>query len=220
MAKLDALKLKLAAAKAALSEKLDKIAFIKRYREKTAPQVVAAKPASSSSGSLGAIYREGGVGTRLQVILFFLFAAVAVAATVNTGRKMWKRVSSSESHEEFKKDYSAGLVEMNTKIVENANLISLGKFTSNVYSEGRSKFMAVDIWIRVSDPATADYANKNDLIINDRVIDALQQISRENVDPLSAEGKVILKSRIQESINKSLAKGTAEDVLFQNMVVQ
>jgi len=219
MAKLDALKLKLAATKAALSEKLDKIAFIKRWREKSAASTGTSSPSSSSS--LGAIYREGGVGTRLQVILFFVFAVAALAATVHTGRKMWKRVSSSAGHEELKKDYSVGLAEMNAKVVENANLISLGKFTTNLQStEGSSKFMAVDIWIRVSDPATADYATKNDLIINDRVVDALQHFSRESADPLTAEGKNTLKSRIQESINKSLPKGTAEDVLFQNMVVQ
>lgn len=220
MAKLDALKEKIATLRAGLLAKLDKIAFIKKLREKQA-QAAQSSSVAPSSSSLGTIYRDGGVATRLQVILVYMLAIAAIGFTVHAGRKVLKRVSSSKAHEELKKDYSTGLSEMNAKVVENANLISLGKFTSNVNSaDGKVRLIAVDVWVRVSDPHTADFAQKNETILHDKIVEALELVAQENVDPLTVEGKNILKSRMMESLNHAFPKGKAEDILFQNLVVE
>lgn len=221
MAKLDALKEKLNTLRAGITEKLDKIAFIKKLRERKNQQPKSAESSPGSSYSLGSIYREGGTGTRLQVITVYILAVAAMAATFHVGSKMLRRLKSSEQHEQLRKDYSSGLAEMSQKIVENANLISLGKFTSSAYNgEGKTSMMAVDIWIRVSDPDTADFAQKNEAVMHDRIVDALDVAYREKIAPLTDDGKNAAKSRIMEALNEVLPNGKVEDVLFENLVVQ
>lgn len=80
--------------------------------------------------------------------------------------------------------------------------------------------LSVDIWLRVSDPEAADFATKNEAVIYDRVVDALDQIYRARIDLLNEQGKIEAKSRMLESMNKAFPKGRAEDVLFQNLVIQ
>ncbi len=83
MSKLNALKEKLSGLQAKLSEKADKIAFFRKWREKKAAASVTAGDKAQASGdpaSLGAIYREGSTLTRAQVILFFVFLVISVVS--------------------------------------------------------------------------------------------------------------------------------------------
>lgn len=214
MAKMDALKEKMTQARAGLAEKMDKIAFIRKWREQRTVKGPGATP-----HSMGDIYRGGGVITRLQVILVYVFAIAALASTVYAVRKMMARFATKEA--KIEKEYSHGLGDLANKAVEKANLVSLGKFTAGAYTEGKAKsLMVVDVWIRVSDPDTAAYAQSHETVIYDRVVEALNEAYQEKIDPLTEEGATITKSKVQESINHAMPKGRVEEIFFQNLVIQ
>jgi len=217
MSKLDALKEKLNASRAGLAEKLDKITLFRKWREKKEP--AQSRPASSYS--LGAIYRNGNTLTRIQVIIVYFLFIGALAATFQAGRKMFTRMGSGTEHQKLKEDTSRGFAEMAQKVVENANLISLGKFTTRAYTKDSGvKMMAVDIWVRVSDPKTAEFVQKNETILQDKITEAMGEMFTQEVDPLSISGKNTAKDQIQESMNKALPDGKVEEVFFQNLIVQ
>jgi hypothetical protein len=218
MAKLDAVKEKLSQVQASVSEKLDKIALFKKWREGRKQRAQAA----AADVSLGAIYRQGGVATRLQVITFYVLLLACLATTVLAGRKFFLRLAqSSKENEKLKEEYSHGLEELSQRVVEKANLVSVGKFTANAYSPGKAGgLMAVDVWLRMSEPSAADFAQKNDTVIYDGVVSGFNRAYRDELNPLEAEGAAAIKAMVLEEVNKSLPKGKAEEVFFQNLVVQ
>lgn len=217
MSKLAGLKDKVSQLKTQLSEKLDSIALVKRWREgQTTKATQGPDPLS-----IGSIYRDGGVGTRLQVLLMFTFALGSVAATAYVGQKMWKRLRTSKAHEELKKDYSHGLEELSNRVKEHASMVSLGKFTVNsVGPRGEDVMLSLDIWLKVSDAETAAFVQKNDTLVNDRVTDALDAARSKKFDALTPEGKDRIKGVIIEHLTPTLPKGKVEEVYFHNLMVQ
>lgn len=216
MAKLDALKDKISKAQTSVSDKLDKIALFKKWKEKRGQ-----KAAAPASYSLGSIYREGSTGTRLQVIVIYALALAALFFTFQSGRRIFARLGKSVENEKLKADYSHGLEELSQKVVEKASLISMGKFTTNVYQPGKSGgFLVVDVWLRVSDPSAAEFAQKNETMVYDAIVSAFSQAYKDEVNPLTDEGNEAMKGRVIESVNKLMQHGKAEEVFFQNMIVQ
>ncbi len=218
MAKLDAIKEKWATIKAGLNEKLDKITFIQKWRQaKATPTTASALPPLS----LGSIYRKGGLGTRLQVFLFYFLAAGALGSTIFASVKIFQRLGKDSEHEKISQEYTHGFGELSQKVIENASLISIGKFTVNVYNTAnKRKYMAVDIWVRTSDPTAADFAQKHEDLFYDRVVEAFNNAHLQQVDPLTEEGKATAKNLIIESLNAVIPHGKVEEVFFQNLVVQ
>jgi hypothetical protein len=224
MSKLDAIKNKLAAIREKALEKVDKIAFIKKWLEKKAPSPspnAPEKKKAPEAHSLGEIYRQGGTGTRLQVLLVFTFGLAALIATGLAIKKMASRFRSSVEHEKIKKDYAKEFEDFSKRVQTNASVISIGSLTINAYvGEGKSSLMSLDLWARMSDPQAADFAQKNDLILHDKALDALNDLFLEKVNLLSEQGKVTARNRIIEKINRVLPKGKVEEVFFHNLVAQ
>jgi hypothetical protein len=224
MSKLDAVKQKIEALKASLNEKLDKIAFLKKFRSKhaSAPSdSQAGNKAKSPSIGLASIYREGSTATRLQVILVYALFIGALIATGIASKSFFQRIRHSAEHEQVGKDMSHGLEVMHEKVIEKANMVYLNKFTVNVFAGGKSgRLMAVDIWIRVSEPDTAQFVQKNETMIYDRITDSFQNIYRSQIDILKESGKEEAKKIILDSINKTVPKGKADEIFFENLVVQ
>lgn len=216
MSKLDAIKEKLAGLRGTVLEKADKIAFLKKWREKSAPS-----PSSPNTYSLGTIYRQGGTGTRLQVILVFVFAAASLTATGLAAKKMMSRFKSSVEHEKLKKDYAKEFEEFSKRVQSNAAVISVGRLTISAYvGEGKTALMNLDLWARMSDPQAADFAQKNDLILHDKALDALNELEREKVSLLTEHGKELARERLKEKLNRAMPKGKVEEVFFHNLVAQ
>lgn len=242
MSKLDGIKQKISGLKINLAQKVEKIPFLKRIKgpilgstadgtHGAPPNAGASDPISAgSAGSqkqkrtepgLTTIYREGSTLTRLQVILVYALFLGALFATAVAGKKFFQRLKKSDAHEQLKHDMSHGLEEIKEKVVERANLVSVGKFTVNVYAGGRpGRMMAVDIWLRMSDPESAGFAQKNEAVIYDRITDTLQEIYNQQIDLLEENGKLEAKQKILDSINKALPKGKAEEIFFENLIVQ
>jgi flagellar basal body-associated protein FliL len=217
MAKLDALKEKISQTKANVSDKLDKIALFKKWKEERAQK----KTKAPADLSLHEIYRYGGTSTRLQVILFYLLAIATLVSTGLAGKKIFARLGASKENEKLKTEYSHGLEEMASRVVEKANLVSMGKFTANAYRPGKKGgLMAVDIWLRMSDPEAASFAEKNEDIIYDGIVNGLSLGYENKADPLTPEGSGALKKFIMENLNDRIHDGKVEEVLFQNLVVQ
>jgi flagellar basal body-associated protein FliL len=215
MPKLDALKEKAALFRQSLSEKVDKIAFLRKWKESKAA------PAAASPYSLGQIYRQGGTATRLQVVFVYVLAIAAIASTLHAGRRIFSQLGTSAEHEKLKQEYAKGFAEISQRVTDKASIVSLGKFTTSAYSEpGRKRMMGVDVWLRVSDPDTAEFVQKNEAILHDRLLDSLNQVYLEKIDILTEKGKVAAKSRIQENLNKALPKGSVEDIFFHNLVMR
>lgn len=199
-----------------MSDKLDKIALFKKWKEKRAQ-----KAAGPASYSLGTIYREGSTGTRFQVIVICALAIAALFFTFQSGRKIFARLGKSVENEKLKADYSHGLEELAQKVVEKATLVSMGKFTTNVYQPGKSGgFLVVDVWLRVSDPIAAEFAQKNETMVYDGIVDAFSQAYKDQINPLTDEGNEAMKGRVIEAVNKLMPHGKTEEVFFQNMIVQ
>lgn len=215
MSKLDSLKEKISALREQLRAKADKIAFIRKWRE------MASATAVPSAHSLREIYRHGGTGTRIQVLLVFLFGFAALGSTGLAISKVMARFKSSVEHEKLKKDYAKEFEEFSKRVQSNAAVISIGRVTVNAYSSsGSPKFMSVDLWARMSDPAAAEFAQKNDLIFHDKAIEALEEIRMEKVSLLDEQGKTLARKRIREKLNRAMPKGNVEEVFFHNLVAQ
>lgn len=214
MSRLDAIKEKLASVRTKVLEKTDKIAFLKKWKEKT-PEKAA------SPHSLGEIYRHGGTGTRFQVLLVFVFLSAALAATGFAVRKMLSRFRSSVEHEKLKKDYAREFEEFSRRVQTKAGVISIGRLTINAYfGQGKSGLMSLDLWARMSDPQAADFAQKNDLILHDKAIEALNELEREKVSLLTEDGKTTARALLLEKLNRAIPKGKVEEVYFHNLIAQ
>ena len=223
MLNLNALKDKLGGLKAKLAEKTDKIAFLKNWRERRAtkqPSGAAGKP--SDPHSLNAIYREGTTGTRLQVIAFYLFILVALVSAGSLAKKIAVKLRFSTEHEKLKQDYTHELAEAKRKVLERAEILSLGEFTANIYvgAPAETKMMSVDLWIKVSDPEVAALVNSRIGMFHDRTTEALNALFVSKVNLLQEEGKVLAKEKIRNSLNSALHHGRVEEVFIQNFVVQ
>ena len=226
MSKLTVLKEKLAGLQAKLSEKADKIAFFRKWREKkaAAPAPAGAQtPGDTDSASLGAIYREGSTLTRAQVILFFVFIVISVVSAGSLAKKVLVKLKTSGEHEKIKAEYTQGFAEVQRKHLEKAEMIALGQFTANAWvgppkGEG---MMSVDLWIRVSDPKAAAAVNGRTAVFHDKAMDALDSLFREKVSLLTEPGKARAREKLKEALGQSLPHGTAvEEVFIQNLVVQ
>ena len=214
MAKLDALKAKLQP----LREKLEKIPVLKKF---FAPSTPSAPPPPASPHSLGEIYKGGGVLTRLQVLFIFVFLLIAVASLGVAVKKFIGRLKSSDEHEKLAADYSHEIDAVKKRMEEKANLISLGQFAISAYvGEGKTAAMGLDIWIKVSDVQSANYADSHDVVLRDKAMDALNEIYVQKVDLLSEQGKNIGKQKLRDSLSRALPAGKVEEVFFYNMIVQ
>jgi flagellar basal body-associated protein FliL len=220
MPNLNALKEKLTSLKAALVEKTDKIATLRSWREKNAAPDAAAK--GPSPHSLGAIFREGATGTRLQVLAFYLFILVALVSAGSLMKKLADKMRSSDANEQLRKDYSHEFSEAARKAKEKNDILALGQFTANAYTSSKeeAKMMRLDLWIRVSDPETAATINAKNALFRDRTMGALHDLFTEKKSLLGEAGKAEAREKIRETLNASLQKGRIEEVFIQNLVIE
>ena len=218
MSKLDAIKEKVANARSQLAEKTDKIPLLKKWK---AAREESAKRGPNPLG-IGEIYRQGGVGTRLQVILIFVFGIAALGFTLQAGKRIFKNIgSSSKAHQELQKEVGHGLEQVKEHAQEEAKVVSLGQFTTNAYGGPKGEAMVnLDIWLRVSDPETAAYVEHNTARLNDLTMETLNSAYHRKVNFLSDEGKAALRGQIMDDLNASLPKGKVVEVFFHNLVVQ
>lgn len=217
MSKLTELKEKVAKAQAGLTEKLDNIPALKKWRD--------SRSASAAAGpdplALSAIYRSGGLVTRLQVLLVLVLALGALGATGYVAHKMWARMKTGSGNEALKKDYSQGLEEMSQKVREQASLVSLGKFTVNARNaQGKAAMMSVDIWLKLDEPDAALFVQKNETIVSDRITEALNESERVGLTALTEAGNEAVKQKIAAATTAALPKGKVVEVFFHNLVVQ
>lgn len=217
MSKLDELKTKVATVRTQLAEKTDKIPLLKAWK---ASREEAAKRGPDPL-SVGQIYRTGGVGTRLQVILVFVFAAGAVYFTYRAGHKILSGLRSSHANEELKKEVSHGLEEIQHHAQEEAKVVSLGQFTTNAFAGKTGEGMVnLDLWLRVSDPTAAAFVEQNSTRLNDVAMEVLNSAYHRQVNFLDEAGKETVKQDILTALNKEIPKGKVEEVFFHNLVVQ
>jgi flagellar basal body-associated protein FliL len=220
MSKLDDIKAKIAGLRTQLGEKADKIAFIKSWREKRSV-VASAGPKAADPHSLSTIYREGSTGTRFQVLAFYLFLVVAVISAGSLVKKFAGKMRTSAEHEKMVTDISHGLAETKHRHEEEAQLISLGQFTTNVYSENKAeKMMSIDLYLRVSDPQTATMVNDRNEVFREKTGDALSTLFNEKVEVLTEQGKDITRERIRAALNEIAKPGKVDEVFIQNLIVQ
>ncbi len=222
MSKLNALKEKLAGFKAQVAEKADKIAFIKRWREKRQVAPKTEPPLALGNPSIGTIYREGSTFTRLQVILFVVLSLVAFVSAGSVGVRLAGKLRSSSEHEKVKEDITHEFAEVQRKHLEKAEMLALGQFTTNAYTgPGKQQMMNIDLWIRVSDPEAASLVNSRTAVFHDKTMDALNSLYMEKVSLLSEQGKNQAREKIRESLGEALPKGhSVEEVFIQNLVFQ
>lgn len=221
MAKLDALKEKIAGLKQKLAEKVDKIPFLKKLLTPAPAAVSTPDAPARPSSSLGSIYQKGGVFTRLQVLFFFVLVLAALGASAYVGVRIFKRISHSPAHEQLAADYSHGIGEVKRRMEENASVLSLGKFTVSAFaSETRKTIMSIDIWIRVDSVEAANFAQSHEIILHDKAMEALEEIYMQKVNLLTEQGKIAGRERIKELLNRSFPKGHVEEVFFYNIVIQ
>ena len=221
MSKLDALKEKLSGLGAKLGEKTDKVGFIRSWKEKRAKAIPAALKAADPH-SLAAIYREGGTGTRLQVLAFYLFVVVAVVSAGSLFKKVAGKMRSSPANDQLVTDITHEFSESKRKHDENAQMLALGQFTTNIYvgPPEDAQIMSIDLWIRVSDPKTAATVSDRNEVFREKTMDALNDLFVGKVNLLLEEGKVQAKEKIRSSLNTALKVGKVEEVFIQNLVVQ
>jgi flagellar basal body-associated protein FliL len=221
MSKLDAVKEKLATLRARLGEKTDKIGFLRTWKEKRA-KAAAAGPKAADPHSLSAIYRDGSTGTRLQVIAFYLFVLIAVVSAGSLVKKIVVKMRSTAANDEMRKDISQAVTDLTRKKVEEAEMLALGQFTTNIFTgeAAGAKLMNIDLWIRVSDPGTATLVNTRNEVFREKTMDALNDLYVRKVNLLSAEGKTEAREKIRSSLNSALKHGKVEEVFIQNLVVE
>lgn len=217
MSKIDEMKDKITQLKAKVQAKIDAIPFLKKLAEKK-PEAAAAP---KSNVNLSSVYRDGGVFTRLQVILFYLLVIATLASSGMMAKKIWTRVRHSDENEKLKKEYTKGFEDVRHRMEERAEMISVGATTVNAYAgEGKLALVKVDIWIKVSDPEAAAFADKHDLLLHDKATDALNELYNKKMSLLSDEGKEMAKKRIKENLNSVIQHGVVEEVFFHNLVIQ
>jgi len=220
MSKIDDIKAKISGLRAQLAEKADKIAPLKAWREKRA-LAASAGPTPANPLSLGSIYRDGGTGTRLQVLAFYLFLAVALVCAGSLLKKMAGKMRSSAAHEQMVSDISHGLSETKRKKEEEAQMLSLGQFTTNVYMGNvEPKIMSIDLYVRVSDPQTAAAVNDRNEVFREKTMDVLNALFSEKVDLMQEEGKAVARERVREALNTVSKPGKVEEVFIHNFIAQ
>lgn len=197
-----------------LNEKLDKIAFLKKFREPKAQK-------APSPHSLNRIFKEGGAHTRLQVVLLYVFLIASLGSTAVVLVRVTQRMREAGSQRETGSKISTGLEHFTEKVLMEATTLSLGKLTLNALVEGkREAHLSVDIWLRVSDPNTAAYVQNHEEIFVDRCNEAFQELYSAKVDLLTADGKEKAKDSLKAAMNKVLKSGKVEEVFFHNLVMQ
>lgn len=221
MSKLDPIKAKIAALQAQIAEKTDKIGFIRAWKEKRA-QAAAAGPKPPDPLALSSIYRDGSTGTRFQVLAFYLFVVVALVSAGSLAKKVLVKMRSSKANQEMAHDISHGMAEIKQKKLEQAEMLSLGQFTANIYqgTQEEGRMMSIDLWLRVSDPNVAAEINNRNDVYREKTMDALNELFVGKVNMLQEDGKAQARDRIRDSINSALKSGKVEDVFIQNLVVQ
>jgi len=215
MSKLDGIKEKLTNFKETTREKLDKISLL-GWKKKDA----SAPPSAPNPYSIGEMYRSGSTATRIQIFFVYLFLIAGLTLAFFASKKFLKGLKSTTANEALKSDYSHGFAELNRKALEKATLVSLGKFQAKVNLDGKDRFIAVDIWIRITAPESAEFIRKNELIINDKVVSAFQDIHAQSIKILSEDGKKMAKGLLKKHIDLILPKGEVQDAYFENLIVQ
>lgn len=221
MAKLDALKEKLAGLRQKLTEKIDSIPFLKKMLAKPAPAAdTTVSPARSGDASLGKIYRGGGTLTRLQVLGFFLFLSGAMLASAFVAKRVFVKLRDS-GHGAPAEEVTHGIGDIKRRMEENASVLSLGKFTVSTFvSEKRETAMGIDIWLRVSGVDAANFVQSHEVVLHDKTMDAMNELYMQHVNLLTEQGKEAAKDKIRDFLNQAIPKGKVEEVYFYNMVVQ
>jgi flagellar basal body-associated protein FliL len=218
--KLSALKEKLTEFHARLTELTEKIGFIRNWKE-SRETAATAGPGAPDPLSLSSIYREGSTGTRLQVIAFYIFVAVALLSAGSFMQKILFRMRNAAGHEQLTKDISKGFADLQHKKMEEAEMLALGQFTSNIYSgQDENRIMSIELWIRVSDPATATIINSRNEVFREKVSSTLSSLFVRKVNLLQETGKVMAREEVREALNSALKAGKVEEVFIQNLVVQ
>lgn len=216
MSKLDGIKEKLSNFKETAREKLDKISLL-GWKKKDAS---AAAPGAPNPYSIGEMYRSGSTATRLQIFFVFIFLVSGIALAIYASKKFLKGFKSTTASETLKKEYTHGFEELNRKALEKATLISLGKFQAKIKLDGNDRYVAIDLWLRITAPESAEFLRKNELIVNDKVVSAFQDIHTQSVDLLSEDGKKVAKGILKKHIDTILPKGEVQDAFFENLIVQ
>lgn len=81
--------------------------------------------AQKSQITLSHIYRDEGVATRLQVILFYVFLLAAIASAGMMTKKVWTKFRASDENEKLKEEYSKGFEELKHKAEEKAEMVAI-----------------------------------------------------------------------------------------------
>jgi len=171
--------------------------------------------------SLGAMYREGNTGTRLQVLAFYVFVLIALVSAGSLFMKVANKMRRSTANEQLKKDYTNEFAEVRRKAIESADMISLGQFTATGYVGAQEeKMMKMDLWIRVSDPAAATAIDTKNEIFRDKTMDALNNLSVAKVNLLTEAGKTAAREQIRAALNSALKQGEVKEVYIQNLIAQ
>ncbi len=220
-------KAKLVGLKNKLLEKTDKIGLLRAWRANAAPATEenpenSASPKKNNLYSLNSIFREGSTATRLQVLAFYLFILIALVSAGSLFKKMADKMRNSGAGEKLNKEYTHEFSEAMRKAAEKNDMLALGQFTANAYSDSSSEaqMMRLDIWIRVSDQGTASMITSKNEIFRDKTVGALNELYMEKVSLLEYSGKIEAREKIKEALNSALKNGRVEEVFIQNLVVQ
>jgi flagellar basal body-associated protein FliL len=217
MSKLNELKEKLAQTQAQMAEKADKIPLVQKWKAKRAE--AAAK--GPDPLALGTMYKSGGVGIRLQVLVVVVLGAAAVYLSFSAAGKVLHRLRPEKAHEDLAHQVSHGLEEVQHHAVEEAKVVALGKFNANTFGGPQGEAIVnMDVWLRVSNPTVAGYVEKNVDKFTDLAMSTINAAYHEKVDVLTDEGKTKLKIQLNDSLSKALPEGKIEEIFFHNLVVQ
>ncbi len=102
---------------------------------------------------------------------------------------------------------------------KNKTMVRLGDFTTNTMGEdNKRRFLKTKISVKTDSHATSKEIVKSQIIIRDAVITVLGSRSFDQIS--SDKGKLELKERIGNDINKVLRNGKVEEVYFTEFIVQ
>jgi flagellar basal body-associated protein FliL len=202
---------------AGLKEKLAKLPLPARWKaqSKESP-VINQGPAPFS---IGAIYRSGSTGTRIQVILMFCFALSALFFTGMALRGALSRLSHHSEFEQMSEKVSHDLSAIRDEKAESASIMSLGTFTVNsVLGDGSPGLVRADLWLKLDSPNAAAWADKNLQILYDGTVEAFNEARLRKASPLDSNGKILVRNLIIEKLNPLFPEGKVVDVFFHNLV--
>jgi flagellar basal body-associated protein FliL len=218
MPDLGALKQKVSDLRGKVSERIDKVPFLKSWREKKA-QAVAKGP---DPLALSEIYKHGSTFTRFQVLSLYALIALTLVSGTIAGRHLLQHFRSSAEHEKLIRDMAQELEKTKERAIDKADVVSMGAVTTSAYvGPGKNSMATLDIWIRVQDPDAAAIANKRWPAFHDKATAVLDDLFQEKVSLLSPEGKTEARKRILAAFNTLMPEEhRVEEVYIQNLMLQ